>query len=100
MQKQLANFKRSVSLFKLYNSTSIVPLIIDHINTPVKLKDTVLAIPGRYILFLYEGYAMGSTPWTCYVWIFDKVTRQRLRIYSEDFNFIKENYSPTHLETY
>lgn len=105
MQKQLANFKQSFSPINvLYSSSTIESLIIDYVYKSYTLEETVFNSPERYILFIYErSLNIGTLEthyWTRFVWIFDKVTRNRLRIETSDLNYIKENYSPSQLEIY
>lgn len=104
MQKQLANFKQKISPYRIYSAKTIEPLITDYIARDFTLESTIKDNPDRYIIFLYEKWLrprnLESGDWVSFTWIFDKETRNRLRIHSADLDYIKENYSPLSLEIY
>ncbi|AND75305.1 hypothetical protein FDH01_gp317 [Acinetobacter phage vB_AbaM_ME3] len=105
MQKQLANFKRSLTSSNiLYSSSTIEPQIIDYFSRDYSLKETIIDYPERYILFVYESSltlrVLKTHSWTRFVWIFDKETKCRLRIKTSSLSYVEENYSPSKLEIY
>lgn len=105
MQKQLANFKRSLIPSNiLYSSSTIESQIIEYVHQDYSLKETILDYPERYILFIYESSLtpriLKTHSWIRFVWIFDKETKNRLRIKTSSLPYIEENYSPLKLEIY